>query len=273
MLSNHLVFVAAGAATLALVPAAAQAQSISISAGAEFSSDGSGSDELVTGGDVWLVPFSARYSGENGSIGLSLAYAEIEGSVDANVLAPGQTPVRDIILRRGVEFVPSLEPVTGFTDLVISAERSFMFENPEWPMLSLSGSVKLPTASEEDGLSTGATDFSARAEIYGFVGEVMPYAYLGGRFRGEGENTQSSDSLEAGIGVQGAFTDTISWLASYDYRGASSDFSDEAHDITGMLSFELTDTVSLSTYAYTGFTDASPEIGLGFSVSRRFSWQ
>ena len=38
-----------------------------------------------------------------------------------------------------------------------------------------------------------------------------------------------------------------------------------------MSSWSVTERASLSVYAYTGFTDATPDIGIGVSFSRRFA--
>ena len=248
----------ASLALLASAPGAAGAQEISLTIGADYSSDGSSDDLPDADGSVWLYPISARLYGEQGSIGLSLAYVDISGESDAIVIG-----------RRRIELTPGAGDASGFTDIVLSAERSFA-TTADGPLFNLSGSVKLPTASEEDGLGSGAADFGLRGEISHAIGGVYPYAYLGGRLRGDSDTLDLRDTVEAGFGVQWPVGEDASILLGYDYRTASLEGGDDAHDLSATAYYSVTDTTSLAAYLYGGLTEASPEIGVGVSITRRF---
>ncbi len=251
-----------GLGAAVMFSASASAQELGFSIGAEYSSGGSSDElELQSDADIWLAPLSIRFYGDNGSIGLSTAYADISGT-PGTFLSIGP---------RQIELVPGTEGVSGFTDIVLSAERSFFFEDPAWPALNLSTSVKLPTASEEDGLGSGGTDVTVTAEMFKQVGKVIPYAYVGARFRGESDTVDTRNGLQAGLGLQVPVNDRLSLSVGYDFRQASVDDGEAAHELTALAGWRLTPATSVSTYVYGGFTEASPEIGAGVSISRRFS--
>ncbi len=243
-------------ATCAGSAASTRAQTLSVSTGPEYSAGDFGGE---TTSDLWLSSLSLRLSGAAGAISLSTAYANLS-DVNTLVTAGGA----------GVEVAPDADgDASGFTDLVVGLSRTFIADNPKIPALTLSGSVKLPTASEADGLTTGAVDYGFRAEAMQDLGPAIGFASVGARFRGESDSVDVRDSLLVGAGFQKSFGPKNAAAISYDYRGPSIVGGDAAHEATALYFRKLTERVDLAAYVYTGFTDASPDIGVGFTISRR----
>ena len=250
-------FVAIAGPGASFVCAPATAQTLSLSTGPEFSTGDFGADE---NSDLLLTGLTARLSGKAGSVSLSTAYARLS---DVSTLVT--TGVG------GVEVTPDADGSTsGFTDLVIGLSRTFVAENPNAPIVTLSGSVKLPTANEAEGLTSGAVDYSIRTEIMRDIGPIIGFASIGARLRGESDVVDVSNSVLAGAGFQKSLGDKSATAISYDYRGNAIVGGPDAHEVTALYFHRFTDRLSLAAYAYTGFTDASPDIGFGFTISRKF---
>lgn len=85
-----------------------------------------------------------------------------------------------------------------------------------------------------------------------------------------GEALQTRDSFEGGFGVQRPFGDDIVAGLGYDYRGASFEGAEDAHELSALISYSPIRSTTISAYVYRGFTDASPSIGAGVLVSYKF---
>lgn len=247
------------AATIALTQMAA-ADDFSLNIGQDFSNGDYGEE---TESDVNVTTFGGRLRLGDWSLAASSGYIDLGAEPDTIITLPGG---REILLREG-------EEIKGFTDLVVSASGLLFEEGDRAPGVFLFSSVKLPTADDENGLGTGAADYSASLEFSKTFGSSIIYAYGGGRVRGDSDVIETRNSINAGLGVQQLIGDKLVAALSYDYRGASFEGGDEAQEVTLLVSWQATKRLTLSSYAYTGFTDASPEFGAGLLVSHKiFMW-
>ncbi|MEO1310332.1 MAG: hypothetical protein AAFV51_05100 [Pseudomonadota bacterium] len=238
----------------------ASADDFSLNIGQDFS-DGDYGQE--TESQVNVTTFGGRLRLGDWSFAASSGYIDLGSEPDNIITLPGG---REILLSEG-------EEVKGFTDLVLSASGLLREETDSAPGVFLFTSVKLPTADDENGLGTGAADYSASLELSKTFGSSILYAYGGGRLRGESDVIETRDSLNAGLGVQQLIGTKLVGALSYDYRGASFEGGDDAQEATLMLSWLATERLTISGYVYTGFTDASPDLGAGLFVSHKiFRW-
>lgn len=248
-----------GAAALCIASASpAAAADLSVSVGRDYSEGdyGGASDTTLN-----LTSLSVRAGFDRGSISLSSGYVDLSGEAEVITLGPGG----------GIEITPAGSgDVSGFSDLVISGSYLARQQSATRPGVRVFGAVKLPTADPDEGLGSGGTDVSASVEVFQSFGAVTPYAYAGARLRGEGDFVETRDAFQGGLGLQSAVAENWNWVASYDYRGAGTEGGDEAHELTTFLSWSARERLTFSIYAYTGFTDASPDFGAGLVLSRSF---
>jgi len=254
---RSIVPLAAAALSLSGV---ATAGDFSINIGQDFS-DGDFGQE--TESSVNVTTFGGWLRLGDWSIAASSGYIDLGSEPDEILTLPRG---REIVLAEG-------EEVKGFTDVVVSLSGLVREEKDRAPGVFLFTSVKLPTADDENGLGTGAADYSASLELSKTFGSSIVYAYGGRRLRGESEFIETRDSLNAGLGVQQLIGAKFVAALSYDYRGASFEGGDDAQEATATLSWRASDRLTLAGYVYTGFTDASPDIGAGVFISHKiFRW-
>ena len=236
----------------------AQADEFSLNIGRDFSNGDYGEE---TESDVNVTTFGGRLRLGDWSFAASSGYIDLGSEPDTIITLPGG---REILLQAG-------EDVKGFTDLVLSANGPLREETERAPAVFVFTSLKLPTADEESGLGTGAADYAASLELSKTFGSSILYTYAGGRLRGESEFIETRNSLNAGLGFQQLIGSSFVAALSYDYRGASFEGGDDAQEATFLFSWRATSRLTLSSYVYTGFTDASPDLGAGLVVSRAFA--
>lgn len=203
---------------------------------------------------------SLRLSGESWAVAASSGYIDLSGG--------GETV--NVGLGDGELTVADADSVSGFADLSLSGQYSWAPAQRLWPFVTTTLTLKLPTGDEASGLSTGSTDVGLRSEIsYGWD-RLVAFASGGVRLRGDSETTDLRNSAQAGAGLQYLFSRRWTALVSYDFRGAPIELGEEAHEITALATWQAAKRLSLAGYVYRGFTDASPDIGVGLSLSWRW---
>ncbi len=147
--------------------------SISVTTGVDFSSGGYGTDQTT---DILVVPFSVRYTTGDWRFNATVPYLQIDGA--SSVVGGGGGP---IIID------PNAPPSrrNGLGDVFLSAGYTAIHEDVAGVNLDLGASVKVPTASQEDGLGTGEVDYSVSAEVSKTFGDLIPFVSVGYRVPGE----------------------------------------------------------------------------------------
>lgn len=270
---------AIGASPIAYAETSATPRSLSVSFGYDFSQSDSdiGSDDTIN-----VVTLGTRLAIGDWSLGLSSGYVDLSDNPDSVFVG-----------LRGQEFeVTSGEASSGFTDLVLSLGYTLAHETDGRPGVFLSSAVKLPTADEEAGLSSGAADLTGSVELFKSFSSVTAYIYAGGRIRGDSDEEtaarrfrfqpdrdgvetdadapQQQDSFEGGLGLQFPLGSKWSGSMGYDYRGPSFDGGDEAHELTVLVSLSATSSTTLSAYVYQGLANSEAPLGGGVYVSHKF---
>lgn len=234
---------------------AAQANEVGVMIGQDFSQGTYGAESES---NIGVTSFGARARFGQWSFRASTGYVDLGENPDMVLFGP-----------RGGELIIPGGEVSGFTDLNFGFSGPLVRETERRPAVTLTGSIKLPTADEQKGLGTGAADFGGSVELSKVIGGVIGYTYLGGRIRGESDVIDVQNSVNAGLGVQKLLGKKWIGALSYDYRGASFVNGEDAQEITALISFQATPGTSFSAYTYTGFTDVSPDLGFGIFWSQR----
>ena len=255
-------------ATLALaLPQAAQAQDyVQLGLGADYSTGDYGDDVDTT---MLAVPVSASVKTGDLTLRLAVPWVSIEG---ASGVIPGDGGVRGGPGRGGGGNGGGEEPTeiasrSGIGDVVASATYSFaLLENTYF---DATGKVKLPTASEEDALGTGTTDFTLQGELMQVIGDLSAAVRAGRRFNGSSDAFPLQDVWLGGASLYLVSGETTFGL-DYDWRDGSLPTAPNRSEVTGSATHKLGDALRLQGYAYTGLSDGSPDIGGGVQVLYRF---
>lgn len=142
--------------------------------------------------------------------------------------------------------------------------------------------LKTPLASKDRCLLTnGATDLSLEATITRPVGAIEPFATLGWTKRGDPQRRDANcrptggtvdlrNPLYLGVGFAVPVAPRLAFEAEYEYRQKLRPTSDPKSEVKAGLSYRVSKALSAEGYAITGFSEASPDWGLGARVAYRF---
>lgn len=135
--------------------------------------------------------------------------------------------------------------------------------------LTLSGEVKLPTASAARGIGTGETDVAVGAEMSRSFGPVTPFVSVGYTMPGDPDAYQLRDSLSARGGVALRVSGRVSGSLAYGHAESVSPMVPDQRQISTGLNAALSRSVSLGVHGNAGLSDGSPDIGAGLSLGFR----
>jgi len=235
----------------------AQAQDVVISTGVEYTSGNYGGDGDT---DVLLVPLSIGLNSDKWNFRASLPYLDINGpglflGEDIPILRDVRNPVRG-----------TMDSVSGFGDLSLTAGRIFDLSSSGDLQLELTGRVKIPTASLEDGLSTGETDYSVSGSLFKMAGDWSFFGDLGYRFTGNPDGIELKDTPFAALGTAYTTASGINIGAAYDYSAAALMDVEDAHELSAWVSLRVHKKARLQIYGIAGLSDGGPKQGGGVTL-------
>lgn len=190
---------------------------------------------------------SLNFAGDVATLRISLPYFQLEGPINPNL--PGSTKSEE-----------------GIGDLLISASYTLYPPRANLPFFDFTVKVKVPTAGED--LGTQETDVSLVANVtHQFESKFIFFADLGYRVRGGGDYDNTL-LMAVGGGVQSK--SNIGFWLVYDWR--EEPFADRGDDseLTPFLSIPFGANLHIDPYMVIGLAKASPDWGLGTSVSWKF---
>ena len=240
-------------AALATVALAAPAQAedyVQFSLGADYSKGDYGTTPDT---EMLAIPVGFKLKEGDFFVRASLPWLRVEGPA-----VPGDGGA-----------IPGAGPTTsrsGIGDLSLAAGYSLPVG--ETTFFDLTGKVKLPTASEEKGLGTGTTDFTAEAELTQMFGQTAVSVRGGRRFNGSTAAFPLQDVWQAGAGIYHT-VDELTLGLDYDWREGALPTAPDRSELTGSIGFKLNDSFRLQGYAYTGLSDGSPDLGGGLQLVYR----
>jgi hypothetical protein len=157
---------------------------------------------------------------------------------------------------------------SGLGDVTASLTyTSFMQDNTLF--VDFTGKVKLPTASADKNLGTGQTDFTTQIDVTKMAGGVNLFATAGYRFMGSSDALPLRDGFLGSLGTSFAVSDGASMGLIYDYRQSASGRTEDPSELTAFISWKISKKLRLQTYGVVGFSNGSPDSGLGMQISIR----
>ena len=159
----------------------------------------------------------------------------------------------------------------GLGDTVLSATYQLPAFSASGPFVDLGVEVKIPTASEDKGLGTGATDYAVQVDLYQMLGNTTWFGTAGYRFRGSSSVfARLQDSYYLSLGFSRPASELWTYGLIYDYREAASASSHETHELLPYISVTPSSRWTLMAYLAKGFTPDSPDMAVGVQLGYRW---
>jgi hypothetical protein len=141
--------------------------------------------------------------------------------------------------------------------------------------------IKIPSADENKGLGTGATDYTAQLDAFCFVGGWWPFVTVGYRWRGDSSYTldderQSKYSIDLengavlGTGFYKPFSASSSLTVNYEHRAASIRHLAATEELLATFQYRFDAHWLTAFSAGTGFTTRSADKIAGLQLEYRF---
>lgn len=247
-----LTGVIAAFATAAQAQEAENGAEVSVTTGVDYSKGdyGTGVDT-----EILVVPASVRVKTGDVRFSATIPYIRIDG---ANVVGGDGGPI---------VVDPNAPAVVrdGIGDLTLGVNYGLP-EERYGVGFDVGARVKLPTA--ESGLGTGETDYSVSAELSKTFGTVTPFVSGGYRFLGDPEGIELNNAFFGSAGASVSFGKSV-FLASYDYREATSDLTEDSQELFGAFSTPLSDRLNFTVYGSKGLSNGAPDLGIGAMITVR----
>lgn len=225
--------------------------------GLDYSSGRYGSAQAT---EIWYLPITTRVERQRWTFKLTLPYVRMTAPSGGTIVGydANGNPIRS----GGGQRVSQ----SGMGDVVTSATYSLV-ERQDL-MLDVTGKIKFGTASVDKGLGTGEHDFALGVDAYFPTGgKTTPFLSLGWKAPGSPAGQTLRNTWQAGAGVAYKFSPAWSGGALFDWRSAATSGSLPQRDLTLYAVYKSEANWKLQGYAYTGFSDASADYGLGLMVS------
>ena len=268
------------AASLAFGAPGAWAQ-LSVGAGAEFTTGKYGTAETT---NQLYIPFTAKLEASRWTFKLTLPYLVVSGP--ANVIGGGEDRIPVSGSGSGTSGSGSggggsgggsssvseddgRQSSSGLGDIVTSASYRLLDESTSAIGLDIGGRIKFGTADEAERLGTGENDFSVQADLYKPFGNLGVFATLGYRWYGDPAGIELRDvpywALGASYRLEGGSTIGV----AYDYRPPILAGGAAIREATLYWSKRFSREWRTQLYAIVGFSDGSPDAGIGFFLEHR----
>lgn len=229
--------------------------------GAEYTRGDYGGDGNI---DELYIPASFKYRGQTGSVQVTVPWMSVKSSGDTLLLDGGMAG------RGNMNKMLTSGDVTesGLGDVILSATRfDILGLHRSDLVVDLTGKVEFGTADETAGLGTGENDYAAQLDVYRAVGTEMVYGYLGYKLRGDPPGLNLNNTAYGLVGLDHRFSDRFSGGADVRVEQAALPGGDAAVETGIYGGFRPSPSMYWLAYVTRGYTDASPDWGVGTSVS------
>jgi hypothetical protein len=251
--------IAIGAALFAASHTAALAASddlTTFSVGAEYSKGDYGAPQPT---DTYYVPFAVKHETGRWILKLTVPYLEITGpgnvigaGADRVVIGDGNAPRRT---------------ASGLGDIVGAVFYNALDDRKAPVGVDVGFKVKFGTANSDKGLGTGENDYAVQADLFKTMGNFTPFGTIGYRVYGDPPGVNFRNVPYGTVGGAYRFSRQTTAGAAYDFRSPVVTGGASVSELTAYVSQRLSESVKLQLYAIKGFSDASPDYGVGLNLS------
>jgi hypothetical protein len=249
-----------------------------VSAGFDYSTGNYGTPFNT---EIWDVPLSAGYAADRWSVKLTVPWINISGA--SNVI-PGIGRVLNVNpharghgLGLGVGVGGGTPPPTvtegsasGLGDIVAQATYGLVRDDAARFGLDLTGKVKFGTASADKGLGTGQNDYGVNLDAYKGLGAWTVFGGAGFMKYGSSQYITLDNGWNANLGAGYKLDDANDIGAYFYFREKISDSGYAQRELSGYWNHRFSNTWRLQAYVLGGFSDGSPDWGVGGSLRYAF---
>jgi hypothetical protein len=251
-------------AVLLAIPSISTATStVSVGTGFDFSSGDYGGSTTT---DFLYIPVDVKYKQDMFALKLTIPYVSTSND-GGNVIISGSSVLA--VESDGTESETD-NTESGLGDIIFYGTY-FLYEGSEeqplFPMIDLTGKIKFPTADETKGLGTGEIDYSIETDLTWVTGQTALFGTVGYRIQGNPDEYELSNVFYGGVGFAYQVDYNLSGGLMYDIKEASFDNGSGISEATLYMNYKFNEAVKTLVYAYKGFSDGSPDYGVGLTLT------
>lgn len=228
---------------------------LSVSSGLDYSVGDYGETQDT---ETWFLPLNLKYQTGRYTLRLGLSYIWMTGPQTV-------TPDGEPLAGGGV-----VTTVQGPGDVTASLVANVLEEDTAGFDLDLVGKIKFGTADENKALGTGENDYGLQVSLFRSFGAWGPYLDLGYRWKGDPAGADYRNVWYGSVGTGYRISKTWSAGADYGWRDKLTATSSPVSEATLYANYKLSNHNRINLYGVAGFSDASPDWGLGFTATHTF---
>ena len=229
---------------------------LSIGVGFNYSEGDYGTSQTT---EIVSIPVTARYEVDRWIFRLTVPWISVSG--EATVI-PGVGRARAATTQTRTE--------SGLGDIVASVTYGAYYDKASRFGVDLTGKVKFGTADADKGLGTGENDLSILVEPFKSFDRWTVFGSVGYHMLGGPSFFDTDDVFSASIGGSYKLNDRDTTGVSYDWRDKVTAGGSNVSELTAFWSRKFDRQWKGQVYLLKGFSNGSPDWGVGASVAYAF---
>jgi len=204
---------------------------------------------------AWTIPLIIKHQIGDFSIKLNMPYVRATGTAAAG----------------GDRFAPTRQVQEGFGDVVVTTMYELLGEHDSGLMLDIGAKAKFATADKKyDLITTGKNDYSLLADFSQPIGALTGLLTIGKTKKGDPDGIDYRDPWFSTVGLVYKASEHSNVGVLYDYRQKLTAHGSPVSEATVFFEQKFSNQYRLQAYLVGGFSDASPDVGVGATFSARF---
>jgi len=241
----------------------ADAGELSLGVGFNYSTGDYGTS---TSTEIISIPLTARYDHGPWIFKLTVPYLRVSGGTS---VVPGVGRVSNTN-PRGRGQGGGATTASGLGDIVAAATYNAFYNSATTLGVDVTGRVKFGTADRDQGLGTGANDYGVQADAYKTFDRLTLFGGIGYTELGSSPYIQLNSVFNATAGASYKLDERNSAGLSVDTRERASPSGFPQRELTAFWTQKIDRTWKAQAYVLKGFSDGSPDWGVGVSVAHAF---
>lgn len=227
---------------------------LSVSVGAEYTSGDYGTSTKTK---IWYFPVTFGYETDLNRISLTVPYVSVEGT--GNVVVGGG----GMGMRRTTSST-AIRTESGLGDVLLAA--SHKIGGTATSRFDLTGKIKFGTADRDKNLGTGEDDYVVQLDAEKYYSRDTVYGSGGYKILGDPPGINYDNVLFGIVGVSHSLDERRAAGLEFYAQEAALSGTDGPSELTLFLSSKSDRKTKLTGYLLKGFSDGSPDWGVGVSL-------
>ena len=209
--------------------------------------------------DIYYGAVNVKRYLEKGDVTLTVPYLDI--SADGATFVGGQ-----------VEPISGGNSGSGLGDIILKGRYYAFEQDGPLPFIDLVGSIKFPTADEDEGLGTGKADFTWMVEVARRLEDKdwIALGEIGYTFVGEPSGFDADNRWLYSVGMAHELDPQITLSGYLDGRTAIFPGNDDPLSILLIGEYKFRPDLRFDTLLEFGLNDGAPDFGVTFGLRKRF---